>query len=451
MARVAPVRLQYNPKSLWFDPGDLEIKKDDAVVVKTARGLEFGHAADEIMEVTDAEIKDLKSELKPVVRLATDDDKEKADELHKKSLESLPVFKEMALEANESMHPVSVEYLFEGDKAIFYFEAEERIDFRELVRKLASHFKVRVDMRQIGVRDEARMVGGIGHCGQELCCKRLGGEFNPVSIRMAKEQDLSLNPQKISGVCGRLMCCLRYEYDAYKDFKSRAPKMNASIDVPGGTAKVSNLDVPREVITLRLEDNKTIKIPLSEMIATKEGERPNKVSEEVFELYSAPTMISDSVAGILFDTSRLTGKEKLSDGSARSIRGKDAEAPDKKANQKRKSRKRRTHVGSDDQAEQSSSKTDKKRTPRKRRSNSGEKNSSDQNANKAGSNNNNKQNKSGSTQRPGQKSSGLRAGARSSGGGQKKAAAPRKEAGTQTEARKPRRRSHKASGSDVQE
>ena len=140
----------------------------------------------------------------------------------------------MASEANGDMHPVSVEYLFEGDKAIFYFEAEERVDFRELVRKLAAHFRVRIDMRQIGVRDEARMVGGLGHCGQELCCKRLGGEFCPVSIRMAKEQDLSLNPQKISGVCGRLMCCLRYEFDAYKDFKSRAPKQNATVETPDG-------------------------------------------------------------------------------------------------------------------------------------------------------------------------------------------------------------------------
>ena len=133
----------------------------------------------------------------------------------------------MAAEASADMHPVSVEFLLDGDKAVFYFEAEERVDFRDLVRKLAAHFHVRIDMRQIGVRDEARMVGGLGHCGQELCCKRLGGEFCPVSIRMAKEQDLSLNPQKISGVCGRLMCCLRYEFDAYKDFKGRAPKQNA--------------------------------------------------------------------------------------------------------------------------------------------------------------------------------------------------------------------------------
>lgn len=142
------------------------------------------------------------------------------------------MFKEFAEDASDQMRPVMVEFLFDGDKAVFYFEAEERVDFRDLVRKLAGHFHVRVDMRQIGVRDGARLVGGLGHCGQELCCKRLGGEFSPVSIRMAKEQNLSLNPQKISGCCGRLMCCLRYEYETYKEVNSRAPKHGAKVEVP---------------------------------------------------------------------------------------------------------------------------------------------------------------------------------------------------------------------------
>ena len=223
MVRVAPIKLFYNPRTLWFDPGDLDIRKGNAVVVTTARGTEFGEATGDVFEAGEkADVKKLKTALKPVRRLATDEDVEAAYEMERRSAEALPVFKEMAAEANADMHPVSVEYLLDGDKAVFYFEAEERVDFRDLVRKLAAHFHVRIDMRQIGVRDEARMVGGLGHCGQELCCKRLGGEFCPVSIRMAKEQDLSLNPQKISGVCGRLMCCLRYEFDAYKDFKGRA-------------------------------------------------------------------------------------------------------------------------------------------------------------------------------------------------------------------------------------
>ena len=271
MVRVAPIRLAFNPRTLWFDPRDLDIHNGDDVVVLTARGVEFGHAAGDVFEIDEDQVKKLKSPLKPVKRIATPEDVERAAEMERLGREALPIFKEMAAEANEDMHPVSVEYLLEGDKAVFYFEAEERVDFRELVRKLASRFHVRVDMRQIGVRDEARMVGGLGHCGQELCCARLGGEFCPVSIRMAKEQDLSLNPQKISGVCGRLMCCLRYEFDAYKDFKSRAPKQNATVKTPDGPAKVVDLDVPREVVSVRLEGEKPVRVPLSAFDAPEEA------------------------------------------------------------------------------------------------------------------------------------------------------------------------------------
>lgn len=316
MVRVAPIKLQYNPRTLWFDPQDLEIHKDDPVVVKTARGIEFGRATDDIIEVDQADIKKLKSELKPVTRIASPEDEAKAAEMQQKSDEALPIFKEMAAEASEDMHPVSVEYLLDGDKAVFYFEAEERVDFRELVRKLASHFHVRVDMRQIGVRDEARMVGGLGHCGQELCCKRLGGEFCPVSIRMAKEQDLSLNPQKISGVCGRLMCCLRYEFDAYKEFKSRAPKQNAMISTPEGPAKVVELDMPKELVSLRTSEGKTVKIPLAEMETSEGSARPDTVSAEVFDAYANRTVL-DALTDSLLITPHFTGEDKLGDAKAR--------------------------------------------------------------------------------------------------------------------------------------
>ena len=252
MVQVIPVNLPYNVKTLWFDPDGLDIHADDDVVVTTVRGLEIGRAAGDIFEVSYERVKSLKSPLRKVERLATPEDLERAREMERLSDEAMPVFKELARETSEDMHPVSVEYLLDGDKAIFYFEAEERIDFRDLVRKLASRFQVRVDMRQIGVRDEARIVGGIGHCGQIVCCKRMGGEFKPVSIRMAKAQDLSLNPQKISGLCGRLMCCLRYENEAYKDFKSRAPKAGATVQTPDGPAKVDSLDVPREYVKVRL-------------------------------------------------------------------------------------------------------------------------------------------------------------------------------------------------------
>lgn len=283
MVRIAPVNLPYNPKTLWFDAGELEISAGDDVVVETARGTEFGHVSDNAFEATPEQVKKLKSPLKPVVRVADDEDRARAAELEEKAAEALPVFKELAAKASEEMRPVSVEYLFDGDKAVFYFESENRVDFRELVRTLSSRLHVRVDMRQIGVRDEARMVGGLGHCGQELCCKRLGGEFCPVSIRMAKEQDLSLNPQKISGVCGRLMCCLRYEYDAYKDFKSRAPKKNAQVETPDGPAKVVDLDVPREVVSLRVEGEKPVRVPLADFEPAEEGARPKCVGCDAWE------------------------------------------------------------------------------------------------------------------------------------------------------------------------
>jgi hypothetical protein len=179
------------------------------------------------------------------------------------------------------MKPIGVEYVFDGDKIIFYFSAEERVDFRELVKDLAAHFHTRVDMRQIGVRDEARAVGGVGHCGQVLCCVRFGGDFQPVSIRMAKEQDLPLNPLKISGLCGRLMCCLRYEFDAYKDYKGRAPKKGAIIETAVGLAKVSELNTPRETVTMRFEGGDRVTVPLSGMTCGKGGGCPCSVERDV--------------------------------------------------------------------------------------------------------------------------------------------------------------------------
>lgn len=315
MRRVAPVKLKNNHRVLWFDPGKVEASKGDAVVVSTARGVELGYMADDVIEVEEKRIKELKSPLKPVERVADEADLEKAAEMERLSAEALPVFKEMAAQTSEEMHPVSVEYLLDGEHAVFYFEAEERIDFRELVRKLASRFHVRVDMRQIGVRDEARMVGGLGHCGQELCCARLGGEFCPVSIRMAKEQDLSLNPQKISGVCGRLMCCLRYEFDAYKEFKSRAPKKNAAVRTPDGTAKVVDLDVPRETVTLKTEDGQTVKVPLADFDPADDGARPNAVGEEAWEEATAPKELARTAA-LFGSTQRLSGKDKLAQPGA---------------------------------------------------------------------------------------------------------------------------------------
>lgn len=323
MVRVTPIKLQAGTKVLWFDPAEHNVCAGDHVIVSTERGSEFGVATADIMEVSDELVAQLKSPLKPVLRIADEDDIERARELQQKGEEALSTFKELAAETSDQMRPVMVEFLFDGDKAVFYFESEERIDFRDLVRKLAGVFHVRVDMRQIGVRDGARMIGGIGHCGQELCCACMGSEFSPVSIRMAKEQNLSLNPQKISGSCGRLMCCLRYEYEAYKEVNARAPKNGAKIEIPEGFAKVIEINVPLERITLQLEDGKTFKVPLSEMEVVGEGKRPNRISEEVFEKYASTdpfALFQSASATSDLEVSSFTAEDKLADPKARPMK-----------------------------------------------------------------------------------------------------------------------------------
>ncbi len=266
MPIVIPVRMHYSMQDLWFDPKSTGAKKGDHVVVATERGTELGLACGDPFV---ASAKEVHGELKPVLRVADESDLSKAEALVRKGEEAMPVFRRLVKENGLDMKPVGVEFLFGGEKAVFYFAAEERVDFRELVRELASHFHQRVDMRQIGVRDEARLVGGYAPCGQELCCVRFGGEFEPVSIRMAKEQDLPLNSAKISGVCGRLMCCLRYEFEAYRDFKQRAPKKNALINTPLGKAKIVEYNTPRETLTLRLENGKSFTVALADMTCSE--------------------------------------------------------------------------------------------------------------------------------------------------------------------------------------
>ena len=225
MPTVVGVKLRFTPKTLWFDPAGTEPAEGDSVVVETERGTEMGVVTEAPHDVARST---LPRPLKPVVRVANEEDLVRAPRSSaSKERAAMTRYRELVESHKLDMKPIDVEYLFGGDKIVFYFSSEERVDFRELVRELATEFKARIDMRQIGVRDEARLVGGVGHCGQQLCCARFGGDFQPVSIRMAKEQDLPLNPLKISGLCGRLMCCLRYEYDAYKDFKTRAPKRGA--------------------------------------------------------------------------------------------------------------------------------------------------------------------------------------------------------------------------------
>ena len=280
MPAVIPVKFAYASRDLWFDPADTGVVEGDHVICATERGTEIGLACSDPLEVSDAELNRRTdgSRLKPVVRIATDDDLDRASELADKGDEAFPTFRRLVAASGLDMKPVGVEYLFGGEKVVCYFAAEERVDFRQLVRDLSRELHERIDMRQIGVREEAALMGGFGHCGQELCCARFGSGFEPVSIRMAKEQDLPLNSNKISGACGRLMCCLRYEFEAYRDFKQRAPKKNAVIQTPLGTAKIMEYDTPKEQICLRLENGKQVRVPLAEM---QPSEAARRKSEEL--------------------------------------------------------------------------------------------------------------------------------------------------------------------------
>lgn len=250
MVRVVGVRFKSAGKIYYFDPDDFDIKVNDKVIVETARGIEFGEAVVGVREVADEEIV---APLKKVIRVATDEDIQHAEENARKEVEAFKICQQKIKNHNLGMKLIDVEYTFDNNKVLFYFTAEGRVDFRELVKDLAAVFKTRIELRQIGVRDESKMVGGLGVCGRALCCNSFLGEFQPVSIKMAKEQGLSLNPTKISGTCGRLMCCLKYEQDAYDDAISRMPKIGAIIETPDGQGVVMEVNLLREVVKVKLD------------------------------------------------------------------------------------------------------------------------------------------------------------------------------------------------------
>ena len=275
MPTVIPVRFRYNHKPFWFKFEDCEPVAGDYVLVAKDGGMVVGQVQDAPFDITDLE---------------------ELERLDEKGVEAKKVFRELAKKRELDIKPIDVEYLMGVDKAIFHFSSEERVDFRELVRDLASRLHIHVDMQQMGVRDEARVTGGLGHCGEVLCCVRFTNEFMPVSIRMAKEQDLPLNPTKVSGACGRLMCCLRYEFETYKEFKSRAPKVNAIVDTPAGKAKVVEIDVPRELVKIRMEEgSETFYVPIGGMEVDPESDnpRPCRVCEEAFNEHCPMSLRSE--------------------------------------------------------------------------------------------------------------------------------------------------------------
>lgn len=250
MVKVVGVRFKKAGKIYYFDPGDLVIELNGNAIVETARGVEFGQVVVPNTEVSEDEIV---APLKKVIRIATEEDKDHHEENVRKEKEAFDVCLQKIQDHSLDMKLIDVEYTFDNNKVLFYFTADGRVDFRELVKDLASVFRTRIELRQIGVRDEAKMMGGLGVCGRVLCCNSFLGDFQPVSIKMAKEQGLSLNPTKISGACGRLMCCLKYEQDAYEEIIARVPKEGAIVETPDGQGVVMAISLLKELIKVKLD------------------------------------------------------------------------------------------------------------------------------------------------------------------------------------------------------
>lgn len=249
MVKVAGVRFKTAGKVYYFDPDELDVKTGDSVIVETARGMEFGTVT---MDVCDVDESEIVAPLKKIIRVANEKDHKQHIENVKKKERAMALCQEKIDKHVLVMKLIDVEYTFDNSKVVFYFTADGRVDFRELVKDLAGVFKMRIELRQIGVRDEAKMLGGIGSCGRALCCHSWLSDFEPVSIKMAKVQNLSLNPAKISGICGRLMCCLKYENDIYMEFRKGMPDVGERVKTPDGTAKVVDTNLLERTVKVRL-------------------------------------------------------------------------------------------------------------------------------------------------------------------------------------------------------
>lgn len=287
MIKVVGVRFRTAGKIYFFDPGKLNIKRGNHVIVETARGIEYGTVVGDAREIEDDKVI---QPLKPVLRIATerDDEQEAANKIKEK--DAFKICLEKIQKHGLEMKLIDAEYTFDNNKVLFYFTADGRIDFRELVKDLAAVFKTRIELRQIGVRDETKILGGIGICGRELCCHSHLSEFVPVSIKMAKEQNLSLNPTKISGVCGRLMCCLKHEEETYEELNRRLPGVGDHVTTEDGLkGEVSSVNVLRQLVKVIVDvgDEKEIQEYKVEQLRFRRKHRNNKVElqdEELKEL-----------------------------------------------------------------------------------------------------------------------------------------------------------------------
>ena len=304
MIKVIGVRFRQAGKVYYFDPLDMDIKRGDHVIVEAARGVEYGNV---VMGLKEVEEDKVVLPLKPVIRVATKEDDKKEQENRVKEKEAYKICHEKIRKHGLGMKLIDAEYTFDNNKVLFYFTADGRIDFRDLVKDLASVFKTRIELRQIGVRDETKILGGLGICGRALCCHSYLSEFAPVSIKMAKEQNLSLNPSKISGVCGRLMCCLKNEEETYEYLNSRLPQMGDKVTtVDGFTGEVININVLRQLVKVKISlenDEKDIKEYKVSEIKFKPKRRRNNINDE----------LSDKEIRELEELERREGKSKLDD------------------------------------------------------------------------------------------------------------------------------------------
>ena len=289
MKEIIGVRFRPNGKIYFFDPLTFEVEVGQNVIVETARGVEYGKVVLGKREIDESKIT---STLKPIIRIATPADDKRYEENKEKSIKAVEICLEKIAKHKLEMKLIEAEYTFDNNKVLFYFTAEGRIDFRELVKDLAAVFKTRIELRQIGVRDETKMVGGIGICGRELCCNRQLSEFVPVSIKMAKEQNLSLNPTKISGACGRLMCCLKHEQDTYEYLNEKLPNVGDHVKTADGNkGEVLSVNVLRQKVKIVItddEDNKeVVEYPVSDLRFKPRKRRQERISEEEYKALEA--------------------------------------------------------------------------------------------------------------------------------------------------------------------
>ncbi|MBE5982434.1 cell fate regulator YaaT (PSP1 superfamily) [Lacrimispora xylanisolvens] len=301
MIKVIGVRFRNAGKIYYFDPVNLEVKAGDHVIVETARGIEYGYVVLGAREVEDEKVV---QPLKSVIRMATKADDEVEKKNHEKEKEAFKICKEKIKKHGLLMKLIDAEYTFDNNKVLFYFTADGRIDFRELVKDLASVFKTRIELRQVGVRDETKIVGGVGICGRTLCCHSYLSEFIPVSIKMAKEQNLSLNPTKISGVCGRLMCCLKNEEETYEELNSKLPNVGDFVTTDDNLkGEVHSVSVLRQLVkvVVTIKDEKEIREYKVEQLRFKPRRRREK------------TQVTDEELKALEALERKEGKSKLDD------------------------------------------------------------------------------------------------------------------------------------------